>query len=100
MINVLLALMVIVSFLLALPLHEWSHAQAASWLGDRTPGQEGRQSLSLRSHIDPIGTLMCVLLAFQPLLAVGFGWGKPVKLEDASRPKCRHASGGIGRSNF
>ena len=70
-INVLLALMVIVSFLIAIPLHECGHALMASWLGDRTPRDEGRQSLSLRSHIDPLGTLMCVILAFQPGLAVG-----------------------------
>ena len=78
-INVLLALMVIVSFLVAIPLHECGHALMASWLGDSTPRDEGRQSLSLRSHLDPLGTLMCVILAFQPGLAVGFGWGKPVK---------------------
>ncbi len=79
MINVLLALMVIASFLLAIALHEFSHALMASWLGDRTPMAEGRQSLSLRVHIDPIGTLMCVILAFQPFVGMGFGWGKPVK---------------------
>src|ERR1051326_4616122 len=78
-INVVLALMVIGSFLVAIPLHESGHALMASLLGDRTPREDGGQSLSLRSHIDPIGTLMCVLLAFQPGLGVGFGWGKPVK---------------------
>jgi Zn-dependent protease len=78
-INVLLALMVIASFLLAIALHEFSHALMASWLGDHTPMAEGRQSLSLRAHIDPIGTLMCVILAFQPIIGIGFGWGKPVK---------------------
>ncbi len=76
-INVLLALMIIVSFLAAIPLHEWAHVIMASWLGDQTPRAEGRQTLSLRAHIDPIGTLLCVVLAFQS--AVGFGWGKPVK---------------------
>ena len=80
-INVVLALMVIGSFLVAIPLHESGHALMASWLGDRTPRQEGRLSLSLRSHIDPIGTLMCIILAFQPGLGVGFGWGKPVKAD-------------------
>ena len=80
-INVVLALMIIGSFLVAIPLHESGHALMASMLGDRTPREEGRLSLSLRSHIDPIGTLMCVLLAFQPGLGVGFGWGKPVKAD-------------------
>ena len=76
-IDVLLALMLIGSFLLALPLHEWAHAQMASWLGDRTPRAEGRQTLRLRAHIDPVGLLTCVILAFQS--AVGLGWGQPVK---------------------
>lgn len=81
MINVLLALMVVASFLLALPLHECGHAIMASWLGDKTPRNEGRLSLSLRSHIDPVGTLMCFILAFQPGIPVGLGWGKPVKAD-------------------
>lgn len=78
-INVLLAGMVILSFLLAIPLHEFGHALMASWLGDQTPRAEGRQSLNWRSHLDPLGTIMCVVMAFQPGLAVGLGWGKPVK---------------------
>lgn len=78
-INVLLALMIIVSFLGAIVLHEFGHALVASWLGDSTPQAEGRQTLSLRAHIDPVGMLMCVLLAFQPMIGVGFGWGKPIK---------------------
>ena len=83
MINVLLALMIIGSFLLAVALHEVGHAVMARWLGDRTPQAEGRQSLSLRSHLDPLGLLICVILAFQPIFAfpVGFGWGKPVKAD-------------------
>src|SRR6266566_1881206 len=81
MINVLLALMVVASFLLAIPLHECGHALMASWLGDNTPRSEGRLSLSLRPHIDPVGTLMCFILAFQPGVPIGLGWGKPVKAD-------------------
>jgi Zn-dependent protease len=80
-INVLLALMVVASFLLALPLHECGHALMASWLGDKTPSSEGRLSLSLRTHIDPVGMLMCVILAFQTGIPVGLGWGNPVKAD-------------------
>jgi Zn-dependent protease len=78
-INVLLALMIIVSFLVAIPLHEFGHALMARWLGDQSVMD--RQTLSLRSHIDPVGVLMCVILAFQPISSfpVGLGWGKPVK---------------------
>ena len=82
-INVLLAFMIVSSFLLAIVLHEWMHAQVASWLGDRTPRLEGRQTLRLRSHLDSVGMMMCLILAFQPLYSpvppMGLGWGKPVK---------------------
>jgi Zn-dependent protease len=80
-INVLLALMIIGSFLVAVALHECGHALMAYWLGDRTPANEGRLTLSIRPHLDPLGTLLCVILAFQPILLIptGLGWGKPVK---------------------
>lgn len=80
-INVVLALMIIVSFLIAVVLHELGHALVATWLGDPTPRTEGRLSLSLRSHLDPLGTMLCVILAFFSIGAgpVGLGWGRPVK---------------------
>ena len=81
MINVVLALMIIGSFLVAIIIHESGHALAASLLGDPTPRSERRLSLSLRAHLDPVGTLMCVLLAFFPFTPVGLGWGKPVKVD-------------------
>ncbi len=82
-INVVLALMIIGSFLVAIIIHESGHALAASLLGDPTPRSERRLSLSLRAHLDPVGTLMCVLLAFFQVAAgpVGLGWGKPVKVD-------------------
>jgi Zn-dependent protease len=79
--------MIIASFLLAMVLHEYAHAQVAVWLGDRVPRDEGRLSLSLRQHLDPVGLLMCIVLAFSYTFpniassAVGFGWGKPVKAD-------------------
>jgi Zn-dependent protease len=83
MINVILAFMIIISFLGAVILHEFGHALVATWLGDPTPRADGRLSLSLRSHLDPLGTLLCVILAFFSVLAgpVGLGWGKPVKAD-------------------
>jgi Zn-dependent protease len=88
MIDVILALMIILAFLIAIALHEFSHALVASWLGDASPRQEGRQTLTFSSHIDPLGLLMCIVLAFQIVIAgplgiaagpLGLGWGKPVK---------------------
>ena len=82
-INVVLALMIIGSFLVAIIIHESGHALAASLLGDPTPRSERRLSLSPRAHLDPVGTLMCVLLAFFQVAAgpVGLGWGRPVKVD-------------------
>lgn len=82
-INVILALMIIGSFVVGVALHECGHALVASWLGDPTPGIDGRQSLSLRAQLDPLGTLLAVILAFLPAGAgpVGLGWGKPVKVD-------------------
>jgi len=80
-INVVLAFMIIVSFLISVSLHEVGHALMATWLGDPTARAEGRLSLGLRSHLDPLGTMLCVILAFfaVPSGPVGLGWGKPVK---------------------
>jgi Zn-dependent protease len=83
MINVVLALMIIGSFIVAVILHEIGHSLVATLLSDPTPRKEGRLSPSLRTHIDPVGTLLCVILAFFPIAAgpVGLGWGKPVKVD-------------------
>lgn len=69
--NALLGLLyTIPGVLIAITFHEFAHAKAADMLGDDTPRMEGRLSLNPLSHIDPIGFIM--------LLFAGFGWGKPV----------------------
>ena len=82
-INVVLALMIIGSFLVAIIIHELGHSLMATMLGDPTPRAEGRLRFSLPAHIDALGTLLCVILAFFPVAAgpVGLGWGKPVKVD-------------------
>jgi Zn-dependent protease len=83
MINVVLAFMIIGSFLVAVIIHEFGHSLVATMLGDPTPHKEGRLSPSLRTQLDPVGTMLCVILAFFPVAAgpVGLGWGKPVKVD-------------------
>jgi Zn-dependent protease len=83
MINVVLAFMIIGSFLVAVIIHEFGHSLVATMLGDPTPRKDGRLSPSLRTHLDPVGTMLCVILAFFPVAAgpVGLGWGKPVKVD-------------------
>ncbi|MFA6430862.1 MAG: site-2 protease family protein [Candidatus Margulisiibacteriota bacterium] len=58
--------------LIALTIHEFSHAKVADILGDPTPRMAGRLSLNPIAHIDPIGFIM--------LLLVRFGWAKPVPI--------------------
>jgi Zn-dependent protease len=81
MINVVLAFMIIGCFLVAVVIHEYAHALTAALLGDTTPRAQGRQSLSLRAQLDPLGTLLCVILAFYPGFPMALGWGKPVKTD-------------------
>jgi Zn-dependent protease len=69
-----------IGLLLALTVHEASHAAAASWLGDPTAKLQGRLSLNPAVHIDPIGTVLLPLLAFA-LGAPIIGWAKPVPVD-------------------
>lgn len=63
----------IIAILLALTIHEWAHAYAAWKLGDPTAKYEGRLTLNPIAHLDPMGTILFLL--------VGFGWGKPVPVD-------------------
>lgn len=65
-----LAVLVILSLIVAVTVHEFSHALVANGLGDSTAKHQGRLSLNPMRHLDPGGTLM--------MLLAGFGWGKPV----------------------
>lgn len=69
-INPLAFFMIAVSILLALSVHEYSHAQMAYFLGDPTAKYQGRLTINPLKHLDPFGTLM--------IFIIGFGWGKPV----------------------
>jgi Zn-dependent protease len=65
-------LFILIPLWISLSVHEFSHAWAASRLGDDTARLAGRLTLNPIAHIDPIGTLLL------PLLGVPFGWAKPV----------------------
>jgi Zn-dependent protease len=60
----------VVSLVIAISVHEFAHALAATSLGDPTAKLQGRLTLNPLSHLDLWGTLL--------LLFAGFGWGKPV----------------------
>jgi len=63
-----------IGLLMAITIHEFSHALVAYRLGDPTAKRMGRLSLNPLVHLDPLGTLMMVITA---LTGIGIGWGKP-----------------------
>ncbi len=63
----------IVGVVIALTVHEFSHAYAAHRLGDPTPRMTGRLSLNPLQHLDPIGALAMLLFHV--------GWAKPVMID-------------------
>jgi len=60
----------VLAFLIALSVHEFSHAWAAALQGDNTSRRMGRLTLNPVAHIDFIGLLA--------VFFIGFGWGKQV----------------------
>lgn len=60
----------VIALLISLTFHEFAHAWMAVRFGDDTPKWAGRLTLNPLKHLDPVGSLM--------LLLVGFGWAKPV----------------------
>lgn len=71
--NIILFIVSAISLIIAITIHEFSHALAADKLGDPTPRSLGRLSLNPLKHLDLVGTLM--------LFLVHFGWGKPVPID-------------------
>ena len=59
-----------ISLVFALCFHEFAHGYIAFIHGDDTAFQSGRLTLNPLKHLDPIGTLM--------ILIIGFGYAKPV----------------------
>ncbi|MDW7740158.1 MAG: site-2 protease family protein [Bacillota bacterium] len=60
------------ALLIAITFHEFAHARMAYHFGDRTAARQGRMNLNPINHLDPVGTIM--------ILLVGFGWAKPVPI--------------------
>ncbi|MCL5407435.1 MAG: site-2 protease family protein [Patescibacteria group bacterium] len=60
----------VIALLVAITIHEASHAWVAFLYGDPTAKNMGRLTLNPFAHLDLLGTIF--------LLIAGFGWGKPV----------------------
>ena len=68
--NPIIFLMLILSLVVCITIHEFAHAYVAYKLGDPTAKYLGRVTLDPRSHVDLYGMLF--------LIIAGFGWGRPV----------------------
>lgn len=66
-------LIIFISLVISITLHEAMHAYAGFWLGDDTAQRQGRISLNPLRHIDPFGTILLPLITLiifkVPLLA-------------------------------
>ncbi len=71
--NPLVFVLSLFALIVSVTIHEFSHALAADKLGDPTPRLQGRLTLNPLKHLDPLGTVM--------ILLIGFGWGKPVTFD-------------------
>ncbi len=76
--------------IIAITIHEFSHAITADRLGDPTPRSQGRISLLPPDHLDPLGTIMMVVSS---LIGRGIGWGKPVMTNPRNFKNPRRDSG-------
>lgn len=65
-------LLTIPAIIIGFSFHEFAHAYTSYKLGDPTPGNQGRLTLSPLAHIDIIGFIL--------ILLAGFGWAKPVQI--------------------
>lgn len=71
----------ILAFVVAITIHEASHAWMADRLGDPTPRMMGRLSLNPMVHYDRVGTTLLIVTTFMAALGspiIPFGWAKPV----------------------
>ncbi len=68
-------LVVAVALVVAATVHEYAHAYVADRLGDPTPRRQGRLTLNPLAHLDPVGSVLILLM--------GFGWARPVPITPA-----------------
>lgn len=68
----------IISLIIALTVHEFSHAFVAYKLGDPTAKYSGRLTLNPIKHLDLFGTILLPLVLILTKAPFVFGWAKPV----------------------
>ncbi len=79
--SIILTLVMLVTVLISLTLHEYAHGLVSFIQGDDTAKRNGRLSLNPIKHIEPLGFIL--------MLFCGFGWAKavPVNPRKYAKPK-------------
>jgi Zn-dependent protease len=67
-------LIIVLTLVFSLTIHEYSHACAALVLGDTTAKDQGRLTLNPLKHLDLLGILM--------LIIIKVGWAQPVPVNE------------------
>jgi Zn-dependent protease len=73
-------LFMVLAFMVSFSVHEFSHAFLSYKFGDPTAKNKGRLTLNPISHLDPVGTILPILLILSGSPVV-IGWGKPVPID-------------------
>jgi Zn-dependent protease len=63
----------VITLVVALTVHEFSHGYVAHLYGDETAADAGRLTLNPLVHLDVLGSLM--------LIVAGFGWARPTPID-------------------
>ena len=79
---ILFVILMIFPLLFSIAFHEMAHGWVAYKLGDPTAKIMGRLTLNPLKHLDPMGTLL--------LLIIGLGWAKPVIVNLQNIPNRTH----------
>ena len=74
--NPVIFILIIISLIFALCVHEYSHGYIAYIYGDETAYRMGRLTLNPLAHLDPIGSMM--------ILFLGVGYAKPVPVNPSN----------------
>lgn len=82
-------LYLVISFLVAITIHEASHAWMADRLGDPTARAMGRLTLNPLAHLDIWGTVFVPLVLILLGSPIVVGWAKPVQFDPYNLAKPR-----------
>lgn len=83
---------VVFVILIAVTMHEFSHAFVAKLFGDSTAEKEGRLSMNPLHHLDPMGSIFVPAILYLMNSPMLFGWARPVPIDPRQFTKQRLGS--------